>query len=277
MRFSAIRFLTLSSLPLLTSGCWCSFSFSPKAWTEASEDLAFGAADTESLRVVSHNGAVTVSADDGADTITAVATIKAGGADEADAELCLAAIELHTPLEGSERVLTWRWIEDKERTWSASVSFDVKIPSILAVKVETHNGAVSVDGTRSKARLVTHNGSVTALNHEGDLLITTHNGEVRSESTSSTITLVTHNGSIDSRIECGGRLDGNLTTHNGSISVTLGEGASAKVVGSTSNGRLSVNREMDITVKKKKVIVGQVGTGEGMLEIETHNGSITLN
>jgi len=122
-----------------------------------------------------------------------------------------------------------------------------------------------------------HNGSVTALNHEGDLSILTHNGEIRSESSSSTIKLETHNGAIESRVDCHGTLNGDLITYNGSISITIGKGASAEIVGTTSNGRVSVNREMEITVKKKKVIVGRIGSGEGKVELEIHNGSINLN
>ncbi len=277
MRFGTKRLPCIISVLLVVTLCGSCVYWTPKVWTETSAELFLPADAADALKVETHNGAVTVKAADGVDTITAHVTIRAGGADEADAAQCQAAIELHTPLEGSTRVLTWRWAETKKRSWSAAVAFDIEIPASLAVEIATHNGAVHLEGTRSKTRLATHNGSVTVSNHDGDLSVTTHNGEIRIESSSARFELGTHNGAIESHVTCGGPLNGDVTTHNGSITLSLSDGASAEIVGTTHAGRISVNREIDITVQKKNLIVGRTGAGEGRIEIETHNGSITLN
>jgi DUF4097 and DUF4098 domain-containing protein YvlB len=68
-----------------------------------------------------------------------------------------------------------------------------------------------------------------------------------------------------------------MVTHNGSVSLTTPPNFSAKVDVSTNNG--SINTDLPITVTgkiTKKKLTGTLGTGEGELYLETHNGSIKI-
>ncbi|MGD2095779.1 MAG: DUF4097 family beta strand repeat-containing protein, partial [Phycisphaerales bacterium] len=71
--------------------------------------------------------------------------------------------------------------------------------------------------------------------------------------------------------------DISLITHNGSIELESPPNFSAEVNASTHNG--SINTDLPITVKgkvSKRRLVGTIGTGEGKLRLETHNGSIRI-
>jgi DUF4097 and DUF4098 domain-containing protein YvlB len=66
-------------------------------------------------------------------------------------------------------------------------------------------------------------------------------------------------------------------THNGGIELTAPANHSAKVKASTHNG--SINTDLPITVTgkvSKKKLTGTIGSGDGDLYLETHNGSIRL-
>ncbi len=68
-----------------------------------------------------------------------------------------------------------------------------------------------------------------------------------------------------------------MTTHNGSIDLTTPPDLSARIAASTHNG--SIKSDLPITVSGeigKTRVSGTIGTGEGKVELETHNGSIRI-
>jgi hypothetical protein len=296
MNCASIRILLLCALTAaFAGGCYFDWSWNTKVWETAEEDLKLSTGGLKALQVETHNGAITLNGAEGADSFDVHVTIKAGGEDEFDAADCLDAVELVNEVEDGVQKLGWKWAVKRKRTWQASVTFDITLPSDLSVEAVTHNGEVRLTGLDSKAVLRTHNGSVIVVDHKETLDAVTHNGRIEADVVGSQVKLVTHNGTVnidvvtdDVMVETHngrvlGRLDskaacsGSLTTHNGSISISLGDGLSADVSGTTDNGRVIVNREMDIRVKKKRHFVGTVGDGGGKLDLETHNGDITVD
>jgi len=279
---------------LILCSCTCCFYICPKVWKQTEADMELPAVGLDDLDVMTHNGDVVVEGTSASESILVHVDIKAGGVDDLDARECLEAIMLETGVMGETQKLGWKWATPRRKTWQATVSFHVVLPSDMSVKVETHNGNVTLDAMRSMARLKTHNGNVNVRDHEGDLVGKTHNGDVKVDAEAPSLRLETHNGGLDvvARVEeveirthngsistrLGGvaPLRGNVVTHNGSVKLTLDEDVSTELVATTNNGHISVHREMDMTVNKKKVVVATLGAGGGSLELETFNGSITV-
>ncbi len=68
-----------------------------------------------------------------------------------------------------------------------------------------------------------------------------------------------------------------IVTHNGGVDFTAPSNLSAEVEVATHNG--SINTDLPITVigkVTKRKLTGTIGTGQGKLHLETHNGSIKI-
>jgi DUF4097 and DUF4098 domain-containing protein YvlB len=230
----------------------------------------------ERLKVKTHNGSIAITGASGTEGITVRAVIKGGGDDDLDADACLGAIGIKTPVEDGTQLITWDWKEARKDSWQACVAFEIAVPSRLAVDAVTHNGDVRMNGMAAAAGLVTHNGSVGVGGHGGGLDVETHNGSIIAEVGGRMIKLHTHNGAIDAALQASGSVDGKIVTHNGSVNLSVGKEVSAQITAGTDNGRINLDADLETTMHKKTFLVARIGTGEGRLEIETHNGSVTI-
>ena len=169
-----------------------------------------------------------------------------------------------------------------------------------AVNAETHNGGIAVEQISADVALRTYNGTVTcqaisgsvdAAGHNGMIRISfpndapaktckveTYNAPIFCEGVPGDLVAKSHNGSITAA--CSNQPAGPRTvtiiTYNGDIDFTPPRDFSAQVDLSTHNG--TINTTLPISVKGKigKRLQGTVGSGEGTLRLETHNGSITI-
>lgn len=159
------------------------------------------------------------------------------------------------------------------------VAFDVKIANHINLDLVTHNGAVEIADITGTVEATTHNGAVTTREVTGNHSLTTHNGRISCRQILGDIELETHNGSVDvvytNNAPTPGKVD--IVTHNGGIDFTSPPNLSAKVDVSTHNG--SIHTSLPITVVgevSKRELRGTIGSGEGRLHLETHNGSIRI-
>jgi hypothetical protein len=162
---------------------------------------------------------------------------------------------------------------------SVSVSLDAKIPNQTDLGLTTHNGAVSIANIIGKVNATTHNGKVTTEKVSGTTVLRTHNGSVICREISGDAQLKTHNGSVKTFYSKAAPsiCDISIVTHNGSIEFAAPPELSAQVDASTHNG--SINTDLPITVAgkvSKNKLTGTIGTGQGKLHLETHNGSIRI-
>jgi DUF4097 and DUF4098 domain-containing protein YvlB len=91
--------------------------------------------------------------------------------------------------------------------------------------------------------------------------------------------LKTHNGDVEASYSEGAPsvCEVSIVTYNGGIVFDAPPDFSARVEASTHNG--SVHTDLPITVVGKvsrNQLTGTVGTGQGKLRLETHNGSIRI-
>ena len=261
---------TVSSLSL--TGCF----MSPSVWVEESEDFELSTDNVAAVACKTHNGTVRVT---GADTKKISVSVKkrGGGSDETDAESALDAIEITKERHGASWRIGWRWRQTRKTSWGSQVSFTIKHPPGLASTSETHNGSIVVSGAQRGVRANTHNGRIEIRKCAGDLRATTHNGGITAEAKSNKVHFETHNGAIKAVLSAPGPISGRLETHNGGVTLGLAQDASTDVNVSTHNGSIRVAEGFATTHRGKRSYRGRLGQGGGRLEIETHNGTVTLS
>jgi len=237
-----------------------------------------------------HNGSITISgaprlredklapAEAGVADCSIVATITARAASEQEAmEL---AEEVEISLEPSGNTLT---VKIKKPTLlmnkSVGVSLDVTVPNQTNLELGTYNGAVAIADIAGRVRATSHNGKVTTERVSGGTELETHNGSITCRQTSGDTKLRTHNGNVKAfYAEAASPVsDISIVTSNGSIELIAPPDLSARIEASTHNG--SINTDLPITVSgkvTKRKLTGTIGSGEGRLHLETHNGPIRL-
>ena len=292
MSKTAAKLLGVTSvLPLFTLGCvYCG----PLVWTETTEEMTLPVAGTDTLRVETDNGRVTLDGKEGASDLRVLVKKRAGGLSLADAEACMEAVDVFARQAGSTRQLGWRWKTLRQPHWGTRISFEVTLPKEFTSKVTTHNGAVNLagldgpcevcshngavhaHGLQGGCRLVTHNGRIEAQDLAGDAYLETHNGAVVAAGRPGNIILITHNGPIQADLRTSQSLGGSITTHNGDVKVSLGPSTNTVLRCNTHNGTLNATVPLQDATIKRSVLQGRVGSGGDSLEVSTHNGSVTV-
>lgn len=253
-------------------GCWPAMSKYERQ-VQLSAPLSPGSV----FAAQTHNGSITVNGAETADcNVTAKITARAGS--EEDAKKL--AEETKITLEPFGNKLTAK-IQRPPRVMnqSVSVSLAVTVANQVDLKLTTHNGAVRITNIAGKVNATTHNGGVTAKQVTGTTKLRTHNGGITCKEISGDMNLRTHNGGIKATCSksASPAPDVSIVTHNGGINFTAPSNLSAAVEVATHNG--SINTDLPITVigkVTKRRLTGTIGSGEGKLHLETHNGSIKI-
>lgn len=248
----ALGFLLCSMLIL--SGCGPMAQFSKTIQLSAPMPPGLG------LTAQTHNGSITV---DGADVddcdLTATVVARAGFSSTEAEKL---ADRVKVWLETSDNNLK---VKIKKPTLlgneSVAVSLDVTVPHRTNLELTSHNGRITTSRISGETMLRTHNGRITCNEISGDTDLKTHNGHIelfysRAAPSVCTVSAVSYNGSIDFAGPPDFSATVEASTHNGSVKTHL----PVKVIGRVSKKRLR----------------GTIGTGQGKLRLETHNGSIDI-
>ena len=269
---------SLLSLLIVAAGCCFNIgSCAMRAKYERTVQLSAPLSPGSSFAAQTHNGSITIAGADVTDC-NLTATITARAITEEDAKEL--AERTTVKLEPFGDKLTAKI--DKPTLLmnkSVSVSLDVQVPNRTHLELTTHNGSIRITDITDRLNATTHNGKVTAEQISGTTELHTHNGSVICREISGDTQLKTHNGGIkvfyseDAPSVC----NISLITYNGGIELATPSNFSGEVEASTHNG--SINTELPITVKGKvsrRKLTGTIGTGQGKLHLETHNGSIRL-
>jgi len=224
-----------------------------------------------------HNGSITITGADVTDC-NLTATIIGRAVTEEDAQKI--AEQTTIKLEPLTNKLTTKIDKPTFRfNQSVSVSLDVTVPNNTDLKLTTHNGAIIITNITGRLNGTTHNGKVTAEQISGTVELQTHNGSVICREVSGNTQLKTHNGNVKLYYSEAAPSVCNISliTYNGGIDLTAPSNFSGEVDASTHNG--SIRTDLPITVVgkvSKTKLTGTIGTGQGKLHLETHNGSIKI-
>jgi hypothetical protein len=224
-----------------------------------------------------HNGSITIAGAEVTDC-NLTATIIAHAVTEEDAREVAEQTEIKLEPFGSR--LTAKIKKPiMMRNRSVSVNLNVILPNKTSLELNTHNGGVKITDITGEVDATTHNGKVTATQITGNTKLETHNGGITCKEISGDTQLRTHNGGIKiyysetAKPAC----DVSVVTHNGGVEFVAPPNFSAEVNVSTHNGSIKTDIPITVTGKVRKGrLTGTIGTGEGKLHLETHNGSITI-
>ena len=268
--------LAVLAVPAL-AGCSFHFSSSPSCWVTERDAFEVERGTFTAVSCTTHNGAVTVAAADEGDKVLVRVKKSAGANSEADAREAMDNLEVtHRRVEG-KLVLGWRWIRRPDHAWRADVAFDISQPRDLPIEVETHNGEVRTTGFAAAVTARSHNGDLHLLDCAGKLTAETHNGEIQARVAARELNLLSHNGSVEVALRGDGPVRGSVVTHNGPVRLELEGAPTGRLVCRTHNGRVKCERELANVESGRSFLVGDLGVGDGRLEVETHNGSIRVN
>ena len=285
----------LLCLLIAMMGCFCAGGCIPTAKYERivylSEPLPAGSL----FEAQTHNGYINIT---GADVTkcSLTATIIARADTEENAQKLAEEVEVKLIPSGNK--LTAR-IEKPALLAGkyVSVSLDVTAPNQTNADLTAHNGALKIKNLTGQLNGTTHNGEVTVEKISGTAKLKTHNGRIICEEVAGNTQLQTHNGSVtceevsgDIQLETHNSsakafyskaappaCNVSIVTHNGGVEFTAPPNFSAKVEASTHNG--SIDTDLPITVTgeiTKRKLTGTIGTGQGNLCLETHNGSVRI-
>ncbi|MFB0524998.1 MAG: DUF4097 domain-containing protein [Phycisphaerae bacterium] len=267
----------LCLLTAVTDGCVNIGSWALRAKHERTVQLSSPLQPGSTFAAQTHNGSITIEGAEVTDC-NLVATIIARAVTEEDAKKL--AEEIKIKLEPSANKLTVK-IEKPTlmRNRSVSVNLDVTVPSQTNLELSTHNGAVKIANIIGQVSGTTHNGGVTATQTSGTAKLRTHNGSITCKEISGDAQLRTHNGNVKAYYSESAQpvCNVSIVTHNGGIEFTAPPDFSAAVEASTHIG--SIKTDIPITVigkVSKEKLTGTIGTGQGKLHLQTHNGSIAV-
>ncbi|MFC1635275.1 DUF4097 domain-containing protein [Planctomycetota bacterium] len=262
---------------VLLTGCCINLGCTMLGKYERTVELSAPLSPGSTFDAKTHNGSITIHGADVAECSLTAKIVTRAGTDEQAEEL---SDQVSVTLVPSGDRLTLK-IDKPTRliNKSVSVSLDVQVPNQTSLELLTHNGAVRIVDITGHIDATTHNGKVIAENIAGSTALKTHNGEVNCKEISGDAELNTHNGGIDVVYSeaAPSVCDVSIVTHNGGVGFTAPPNFSARVNASTHNG--SVHTDLPITVTgkvSKSKLTGTIGTGEGNLHLETHNGSIKI-
>jgi hypothetical protein len=148
---------------------------------------------------------------------------------------------------------------ERSRRWA--VSLEIFAPWNTDLKLDSHNGGITISDIRGRLEFQSHNGGVR---------LTRVGGEVRGE---------THNGGIDVELS-GDKWDGQqleVSTHNGGVTLALPGSYSARLQTRSNRGRL--DSDFPVTVSGRvaeRELNFNIGSGGPLIKVTTNNGGIRL-
>jgi len=267
----------LLCLVMFSAGCINIGSCAMQAKYQRTVQLSAPLSPGSTFEAQTHNGSITINGAESAECNMTATIVARAGTDEEALEL---AEQVNVTLVPSgSRLITKIDKPTQLINKSVSVSLDVDVPNKTDLELVTHNGAVDISDITGRLEATTHNGKVTSERVSGTTAFETHNGSVTSEEISGSTQLKSHNGSIEVYYAdtAPSVCDISIVTYNGGIELKTPPSFSATIDASTNNG--SINTDLPITVSgkiSKSSLKGTIGSGEGQLHLETHNGSIRI-
>jgi len=248
------RYLTLLLLgALLVAGC---VVYNVQA--DQPDTKTWPAAGITAIDVRADNGAISVRAS--TDTVVSAKVTKScKGTSQADAESHLADIIVGDSMSGTTLYM-WGKVP-QANTRSYKTKFEVSAPAANLLRIETTNGAVTLDSMAGAAVIVATNGAVSTVAHSGS------------------ISIEAANGAIDCDVAALG-IAGAAALHsaNGRVTLYLPAAASFAFDITTSNGKANVDgfTSVNYSTNEAKHKVGIVGAGVAAVTLRSENGNVNI-
>jgi hypothetical protein len=153
----------------------------------------------------------------------------------------------------------------------------ISVPVDTSLKLNSHNGAVEVDGVHGELDAQSQNGAVTLKNVAGTVVAHSHNGEVKASidrlDTAKPISFSSWNGNIDVTLPADFKANVKLKSNRGEIwsdfDVKLAPGETITEKSDSSKGKFRVSTE--------RTFSGTINGGGMEASFTTYNGAIMLH
>lgn len=210
------------------------------------------------LRLDGISGDIDVAADPAATDVTIEGDRTVGSESVADAERHLDNLDVRVETSATEvHVSTIQPEHTLGRSYT--VEYRITVPSSFRSTITNVNGSVVVRGTSGRVEVTHVNGDVTLRDVEADVDVNLVNGLIDAE--------------VDPPLA--GRVE--LTNVNGNVLLSVPAAISADVTASVTNGSISVsNLSILDPISTSRTLRGTLGAGDGVIELVTVNGNITL-
>jgi len=259
-------------LASIASGCSI-----PAVWIEETQTLTVAADKIKSVAVETHNGDIQIDAKPEALTITAVITARYAGWTKKSAEACRDATVIVSATDEAGRHLFRAHQPGRRRAgWQADISYRVTVPARLAADLSSHNGDITVAGLEGPCEVSTHNGDVSLTARSASLHVDSFNGDIHATAPAEDVRIESHNGDIHMDAAGAKHVGGTINSFNGDITAKLSESASTILSCRTFNGSVHSTLPWNVTEMNREGMTGKLNDGEGRLELESHNGDISL-
>ena len=296
--------IRISVLHVLTAGLLCAQTVVGRA--EATWSLREKLGSGERLRIMSPNGAITITQGNGSEV-----DVRAEKRAERDARIDdIGFIVKRVPnglvvcavydddddcdMERGDRSRNRR--SRDERRYRARASFTVRIPAGVLVDAFTGNGDVAINGagstvdastgngrvqvtnTTGRVKATTGNGAVTVDGAKGEVEASTGNGDVRVTTSSGPVNASSGNGDIEVSMDRVDRAEAmTFTTGSGRIVLSMPGDFGAELESSTGNGSISSDLPIRLAGRiDRHRMRGTLGRGGERLALSTGNGDIEI-
>lgn len=275
-RPSLFRLVALAAA-VLSAACTIRFDgpWQPTVWIEESETIVLAAGDLDRLALASHHGSVKVEAGPG-DEVRIVVRKRIGGRDAADAQLARAALQVVQVRDGRALEVRGQWPSVREETWQAQLDFEASVPARFALDLDSHHGDVAASGVQGAIDASSHHGEARLLDCGPQVHARSHHGSVTAQGAIADAWLSSHHGDVDLATTCRA-WSGVLHSHHGDVRIDLPPHPLGTLRGDADGHAFELEGTgAAITIDDDDFCVRLPEPGAGLVEIDTHHGSVRV-
>lgn len=263
-------------LPLLFSSCVVIDLSDDDVKFEKREIKNFSISKLSRLEVRNENGDIESRTWD-EDYIRITFEKSATGRDRDDAEGNISDIKINIYEDTDSKALVVYVRTPKFTGTSYVCNVILNVPDSIYLDLESSNGSITVEGSNIGLNCKTSSDSINIQDTEGDANLTTSNGKIIVKNYYGEIYGKTSNGEINVDMVLSEKGKCILKTSNGAITLSIPATTSATIEASTSNGKIEIaNLDISIIKISKSELKGEMGKGEGLIDLETSNGKIFI-
>jgi len=243
---------------------------------EADFDYQFDVTGPGNLLLDGLNGNVEIIGITNSSEIIVYGTRRVESNSRSDAEWFLDRVNVQIIIENEQlTVRTDQPIDTDGR--NVNVNYFVRLPRDWFVEVENNNGEVSISQMNESVNVDVDNGEIDMAFINGNIDADLTNGNIYLNDLRGNVNTDLTNGNIfaDLMLLPGGILD--MEVINGQVNLTIPSTTSAQLRAEVTNGGISASGlPLQNTQSTPKSLRGRLGSGNGTINLETVNGSISI-
>lgn len=235
------------------------FQFSePEFFAQETYSTELPVVDHMRIRLEAVRGDIQIEGRDDVNSVTVIAQKWVGSDSLEDAEMHMIELKILVTDEIDE-ILIQTFHPQNTQSRRYIVDYHIIVPSDLETEVTLNNGHISI------------------LDVQNSVMVDAVHGGVFLSNIAASVQVSLSNGSIDGTVVL--PLDGEIimSTYNGNIDLNIPMSTSAEFTASVTNGSIAdYNLEFGAAVQTNQLLTGTLGSGDGVIDLDTINGNISV-